>query len=265
MSNRVTTLAVVALVLLAGCAGGPLGGDSASPDDATNETDSPTTTTTADLEDVTQQSWVADDQSIAFERLVQRHSQVLGNASSYTFSRHVVSNTDSETRSRIAVDHERERANLSITSLRDDRAQYQKTFVANGTVYAMSESDPADVAGQDANMTGEKFDEFVAEQSSISALGGVPAAFQWEYVGVEDGAYVFEADDIGASERTSFDADNVTAASGRLVVSKRGVVDELSLSLTVEMSDGEQSASVTIETVGVDESEVAEPSWAESA
>lgn len=261
MSKRVTTLTVVALVLLAGCAGGPLGGDSATPDDATNETDSPTTT--VDLEDVTQQSWVAANQSIAFDRLTQRHSAVLANASSYTFSRVIVSNTDSETRSRIAVDHERERANLSITSRRNDQAQYQKTFMANGTVWATSEADPADVPSRDANMTGEKFDRFVAEQSRISSLGGTPAAFEWEYVGVEDGAYVFEADSVGASERTSFDADNVTAASGRLVVSERGVVRELSLSLTVETGDGEQSASVSIETVGVDETDVEKPSWAD--
>jgi hypothetical protein len=262
MSKRVTTLVVVALVLLAGCAGGPLGGDSASPDDATNETDATTTTTTADLEDVTQQSWVASNESIAFERLTERHSEALANASSYTFSRHTVSNLGSETRSRIAVNHDRERANLSITTLGDDRAQYQKTFVADGSVYATSEADPADVAGEDANMTGEKFDGFAAEQSRISSLGGTPAAYEWEYVGVEDGAYVFEADDVGPSERTSFNADNVTAASGRLVVSERGVVRELSLSLTVEMEDGTESASVAIETTGVDETDVETPSWA---
>lgn len=266
MSKRVTAVAVVALVLLAGCAGGPLGGDSAAPDDAANGTDGPTSTTTVSLDPVTEQSWVAANQSIAFDRLTQRHSQTLANASSYTFSRQTVSNLGSETRSRIAVNHDRERANFSITSLGDDRAQYQKTFVKNSVVYATSEADPgAGVSSQDANMTGAKFDQFVAEQSRISSLGGTPAAFEWEYVGVEDGAYVFEADSVGASERTSFNADNVTAASGQLVVSERGVVHELSLSLTVQMSDGTESASVSIETTDVDGTDVAEPAWTDEA
>lgn len=262
MSSRVTTIAVIVLVLLAGCAGGPLGSDPTTPDDAANESDAQTSTTTAELADVTQQAWVQANQTIAFERLMQRHSEELANASSYTFSRHLDSNTGSATTSRIAVNHERERANLTITAVEGDREQHQRTFVANGSVYATSESDPANVAGQDANMTGEKFDEFVAAQSHISPLGGTLAAFEWAYVDVEDGAYVFEADSVAASEQTSFDADNVTAASGRLVVDERGVVRELSLSLTVEMEDGEQSASVSVETVSVNETDVEEPSWA---
>lgn len=256
-------MAVVALVLLAGCSGGPFGGDSAAPDEVANPSDGPTSTTTADLDPVTEQSWAAANESIAYERLTQRHSEVLANASSYTFSRHLESNTGSETLSRIAVDHEGERANLTITSARGDREQYQRTYVEDGTVYATSEADPeGNVESSDANMTGERFDEFVDEQSSIGSLGGTPAAFEWEYAGIEDGAYVFEANDVGPSERTSFDAEDVTSASGTLVVDERGFVRELSLSLTVETEDGEQSAEVTIETSGVDETDVVTPSWA---
>lgn len=248
MTRRVVAVAVVAFVVLAGCTGGSTDGES------------------TDLPEVTEQSWVAANGSVDYEQLLKRHDNVMANASSYEFRQHHDSNTDSTTVTSIAVNRERERALLSISADVDGTERVQETFVMNDTVYSKSGSaDDPEYTSQEENVTGEDFDRFVGQQTQLPMTGDVLDAFEFEYVGVEDGAYVFEADSVRPSDETSFDAENATAASGRLVVAEAGYVRELTLSLTVDGADGEQSTDLTVETVGVNETTVSEPPWVEKA
>jgi hypothetical protein len=266
MSRRVAVVAVVALVALAGCSGGSLGGPTgasdATADGAATSTEAPKTT----LPDVTEQPWVYGNETVAYERLFDAHEAALANASSFVFSRHSESNTGATTQSRIAVRNDAQRANLSVTTSFSNTTRIQNTFVANGTVYAESgTADDRQYSRDDQNLTGEAFDEFVAEQSRIQVPPGVLQAFTFEYAGTAEGAYVFEADSVRPSDETSFDAENVTAASATLVVDGDGFVRELSISLTVDGPDGEASATATVRATGVNETTVVEPSWTDEA
>ena len=256
MRRVLAVVAVVALVALAGCSGGLSGDGSAGPDSGASAA--------AELPAVTEQTWTLANESVVFEALFQQHRSTLANASSYQFTRNLESETGSTTLSTIAVDHEEQRAMLSVeSSSRDsDTTQIQETYVADSVVYSKhgTDSDPS-YSRNDQNITGEQFAQFAAEQSRVSVSGGVPEALEFEYVGVEDGAYVFEADSISASERTSFDAANVTGVSSRLAVAPEGYVQEFSLTLVVDGPDGEQSADVLVETAGYNETTVTEPDW----
>jgi hypothetical protein len=64
---------------------------------------------------------------------------------------------------------------------------------------------------------------------------------------------------------TSFDAENVTDASGRLVVAEAGYVRKRSLSLTADVADGKQQGELPVTTTGVNETTVEEPEWTDEA
>lgn len=259
MSRRIVAVAVVALVVLAGCTGGSV--------DGTTTSHKSEETTTAALSAATDQPWVAANESITADALLETHNAVLANASSYEFSQRLDSSRSGTTETTIAVNRERERALLSISvpSEQDGMERIQETFVADGTLYSKSGT-PGDpnYGRQDENMTGTDFQRFVDQQSRLETTGGVLDAFEFEYVGVDDGAYVFEADSVRPSEETSFDAENVTAASGRLVVDEAGYIHEMTLSLTVDTAEGEQDAALNVTTTGVNETTVSEPSWTEN-
>ena len=258
MTRLVVAVAVVAFVVLAGCTGG-------STDVSTTGTNTTGATTTATLSDLTEQSWVASNESVVYERLFERHRRVLANASSYEFTRDFQAGTGHRTDG-IAVNRDAERALLSITGQYDDAKRVQEKFVANGTVYSKSgAAEDAKYTSEDAGLTGGEFNHFVREQTRIGTVRSAAETFEFEYVGVEDGAYVFEADSVQPSEEASYDAESVTAASGRLVVAESGYVRELSVSLTVDGADGERHAELTVTTTGVNETTVSEPPWVEKA
>jgi hypothetical protein len=254
MSKPLGALAVVALVLLAGCSGGVTGDGSSSGDADPTET----------IPDVSEQQWANAEQRVDFETLWSVHADALANESAYEFSSSQSSETGTSTESTVAVDRDAERMRFTTTSSQGEGEQTRATYVAGGEVYTHS-----DINGESRymvqNTTWEEVEQFVAEQSGIGNTGGVSAALEWEHVGVEDGQYRFEADSIVASNETSFDAENVVESSGTLVVDETGYVAEFSIALTIETENGEEAASVSYSTTGVGETTVEEPSWTDEA
>jgi hypothetical protein len=248
MSRPLGVLAVVALVVLAGCSGGGgLAGDGGA---GSGE----------NVPSVGEQQWADDEQRVDFETLRSVHADALSNESAYEFTSSQTSETGTSSESTIAVDLDADRVLLTTVASQGDGEQRRDTYVSGETVYSRSGSD-GEFTYNVQNASGEDRQQFVAEQSAVGPTGGVADALEFEYVGVEDGQYRFEADSIASSEETSFDADNVVEASGTLVVDESGYVAEFSISLTIETGEGEESASVSYETSGVGETTVEEPSW----
>jgi len=251
MSRPLGVLAVVALVVLAGCSGGGVTGDGGAEP-------------TENVPSVAEQQWADDEQRVDFEALRSVHVDALSNESAYEFTSSQTGETGTSSESTIAVDLDADRVLLTAVASQGDGEQRQDTYVSGETVYSRSGSD-GEFTYNVQNASGEDIERFVAEQSAIGPTGGVADALEFEYVGVEDGQYRFEADSIASSEETSFDAGDVVEASGTLVVDESGYVAEFSVSLTIETEDGEESASVSYETTGVGETTVEEPSWTDEA
>lgn len=251
MSNRLSAVVVVTLVLLAGCSGGLPGGDSGDGE-------------STDLPSVAEQSWVDDNESVDYERLQQSHANAVANASSFKYAQNSSTENGAESTSSILVDRDAETVLLKATSARDGTEQVQNTYVADGVAYSQSGTDGEYQYGSQ-NVTSEQFERLVDQQSQLRTTGGVFDALEFEYVGTEAGAYRFEADSIAASEETSFDADNATESSATLVVDEDGYVQTLSLTLTVEQGDSASTASLSFSTTGVNETTVEEPSWTDEA
>ncbi len=250
MKKPIAAVVFVALVALAGC----------------SAVTGPSETANADLPNVTEQSWADADGQVNYTQLFEQHRTALSNASSYTFNQRIASNTGSTTNTRIAVDHGAERANLTISTVQRGTEERQETFVANGSVYAKSVAgNETQYSSSDQNLTGAAFDRFSRDLTTIQVRGGVLPALDFEHTGIENGAYVFEADSISASEETSFDAENVTQATSRLAIAPSGYVSELTLTLVVEQTDGEQRAEATVRTEGVNSTTVTEPAWTDEA
>lgn len=250
MSNRVAALAVVALVLLAGCNGGLPGG---SADEEST-----------DLPPVAEQSWTDENESVDYERLQRSHANAITNASSFEYTQNSSTASGREETTRVLVDRDAETALFEAITSQDDSERVQNTYVADGTAYSRSGTD-SEYQYTSQNVTSEEFEQFVDQQSQLRTTGGVFDALEFEYVGAEDGAYRFEADSIASSDATSFDADNVTESSSTLVVDGDGYVRTLSLTLTIDQGDGEQTASLSFSTTGVNETSVEEPSWTDEA
>jgi len=252
MSNRILAVAVVALVALAGCTGGVPGDDGAPSD------------TTGDLPPVAEQTWVDDNESVAYEQLQESHANVIANASSFEYAQNTSGDGGAESTSRVLVDRDAETVLLQIATTRGGTEQTQNTYVADGVAYSQSGTDGEYRYGSQ-NVTSGEFEQLVDQQSRLRTTGGVFDALEFEYVGPEDGAYRFEADSIASSEDTSFDASDVTESSATLVVDDDGYVRTLSLTLTVDEGDGESTASLSLSTAGVNETTVEEPSWTDDA
>ncbi|MCG1003392.1 MULTISPECIES: hypothetical protein [Halobacterium] len=252
MSNRVAALAVVVLVLLAGCSGGLSGGDG-STDGASS-----------DLPPVAEQSWANDNETVDYERLQEQHANALSNATSYEYTQGSATEDGVESNTRLAVDREASTVLLETSTARDQSERVQHTYVADGVAYSQSGTD-GDYQYSSQNVTDEQFQRLVTQTSQLRTTGGVFDALNFEYAGTEDGAYRFEADDIASSEETSFNASNVVESSATLVVDEDGYVRTLSLTLTVDQGDGERTASLEFSTSGVNETSVEEPSWTDEA
>jgi|GEM_PF-4925061 len=255
MSKRLAAVALVAFVALAGCSGGfaPTPG---SGDDGT----APAPPALAD------QPWANADEQVNYTKLFAHHRNALANASSYTFVQRIQSGTSSGTNTRIAVNHAAERANLTVSAVRLGTEQRQETFVANGTVYGRSAAgNETQYGSADQNLTGAAFDRLAREQAAIRVGGGVFPALDFAYNGTENGTYVFEADSISTSEKTSFDAANVTDVSSRVAVAPEGYVSDLSLNLTVSTPNGERTVTALVRTENVNATTVSEPAWTDEA
>jgi len=263
MSNRLGALAVVALVLLAGCSGG-LTGDGGSPDDAAATTGQTDAATTEAVAEISAQPWATADEQVDFETLREVHADALANASTYAFETARSSEDGTSSESRIAVDRDADRVLFTATVTEGDSDQSQATYVSGDSLYSRTGAD-GEFTYDQQNATDGEVEGLVTEQSSLGPTGGVAEALEWEYVGAEDGQYRFEADSIAASEETSFDADNATESTGTLVVDETGYIAEFSMSLTIATAEGEESASLSYATSGVGDTTVEEPSWVEQA
>jgi hypothetical protein len=248
MDRPVLAVAVAFLAVVAGCGG-------ALPGSSDGDGDAPA---------LSAQSWT-DGESVAFEALFERHNAVVANATSIE-RRAVTASGDQETRVRVVGNRDTERAYLNISTASRGETQIQRTYVADGRLYAESgtASDP-----EYANQSFEQdFDQFLTQQTALTVHAAVVAQWDWEYDGFEDGAFVFEADTATASDdvpRGALDIANVTETSATLRVTERGLVRELVITATVDRTGATRTVRSVSEYVGLNETTVEEPGWLSEA
>lgn len=259
MRRQFTTLAVVALLVVAGCAAGGSGdGTTTAPEGSTTEA-TETTTQEPIYEPPLDASEMAD-----------AHRTVLEDAGSYT----VESNSTQETSQRNGTTETTTlvRGDLSSGAVYTRTAARQQTIegfgFGNGTAYQRYEtSDQLQYVNASGRMGN-------ASQYAGSTVESYVGLFNFSYAGTttENGetVHVYEAE--GASElNTSAPAfgtlneSNVDAVNATMHVRDDGLVTLAGYDLTATMQGVQQRVDVTQRFTGVGDTAVEEPAWLDEA
>lgn len=239
-TSRAAVVAVALLAALAGCGAAPLDGGSGAPD-------------------VAEQSW-SDGERVNVTDLFAAHHDWAANASSYQYEA-TASVREGGTRSvSIAVNRTTRRA-LRVTDPADGASGNRAAFFDRGTLHVRERD------GETKRYTeNTDFERFVDESARVGADPRIVAQWDFEYVGFQDGAFVFEADTVTADENVGgIDVASIVATNATLVVAPDGYVESFTLDATVE-TDGERvEHSLAVEYAAVGETTVETPAWVEEA
>jgi len=254
MTRRSAAIAVVALVLLAGCSG-VVPGSGSGPD----------VTRSDDMEPLAEQSW-ADGSGVAYDALIRQHTGTVANASSLDY-RFWVTDGENEHDIRIAADHEEKLANTSTVATANGTTSVRASYVDNATVYTRT--------GTPENLTYDKqkrptlssqFSRYIDQQTQFAVGATILAQWDFEHTASTDGAYRFEADSISSADgENGVDAANVSDTNATLVVDADGYISELSYSMTQQRDDGPVTIESTIRYDGLGETDVSKPAWTAEA
>lgn len=250
MSRTVPALAVALLVLAAGCVG-----TVQPPDKEYTEDEIVSLVTEMNTSDA--------------RELQRTHWQTLANASSY-HARSVGSENEVVRYQRSLVVDRTDRE--YVEHWEDGERRYGDVYI-NGSGHYRRYVAPGNETYQYDVRTAPH--ETFQEESVFASAVPLPdetvlERFDFEYVGRESGAYVFEADSLVPLSDVEYpqfywDASDVTNASARLVVDQRGFVRSYESTLTFERDGVESTTRNSVTVTAYGEASTERPGWVDNA
>ena len=248
MRRQLAALFVVALVAVAGCAGG-----SAPGADGDASSDDPVYETPLDA------GAVAD-----------AHVDALGDAGSYTI--------ESDAASTVASQNQTTETTGEVRGDMATGAVFTRTETSQRTIELYAGSDGAtyrrSVAGDQTryrNVSGQAVNASEYARSTVSSFVNL---FEFSYAGTEDAdggtVHVYEADGAAAMNTSSpgfaqLNESNVDAASATLHVRDDGVVTMAGYDITITFQGQTQSIDTAQRFTAIGETDVTEPDWLSEA
>ena len=252
MRHKFATVAVVALLVLAGCSAGGGGGDGTTTQTASNGT------TQGDVSDPVYETPL-DGQTVA-----ENHRSVIADANTFT----LVSTSNQSRGNQSASSESTLKANYesgAYSSVQQARGRTIEKYVfANGTAYQRFELSTGD--------TRYTVPQRTANASTI-ATGQVATfvdAFQYELVGTQtiDGTetYVYEASGVSdlntsAPAFSNLDTENVSNVGAHVYITDEGLVKQFGYELGLTTNGQEASVNVTQRFTNLGETTVEPPAW----
>lgn len=256
MRHKLATVAVVALLVFAGCSAGGGGGDA-----TTTQTGPNGTTTQGDAGDVSDPVYETplDGQTVA-----ENHKSVIADANTFT----LVSTSNQSQGNQTASSESTLKAvydSGEYSSVQQSRGRTVEQYVfGNGTAYQRFELSTGDVRYSVPQRT--------ANASTLAGgqIGTFVDAFEYEFVGTEtvDGAetQVYEASGVSdlntsAPAFSQLDTENVSSVGAHLYITEDGLVKQFGYDLDLTTRGQEASVSVTQRFTNLGETTVEPPAW----
>lgn len=250
MRRQFATVAVVALLLVAGCSAGDPGGGSPSASADTLNSDGP-----------------MYEEPLVGSSVAANHEAVIDDGGSFTLVSNTEQSRDEQSQtvnSTVAVNYD----SGALHSTQEAGSQTISTYVlANGSAYQRFESQ----RGTEFRQPPQPANASVFASGRIATL---VTGFTYSHVGTEtvDGTEteVYEAsgaEDLNESARAfqSLDAENVTALESRVYVTEDGLVKRFEYEIRLNVDDTETGVDVTQTYSRLGETTVEEPSWLDDA
>ncbi|WP_232702453.1 DUF7537 family lipoprotein [Halobacterium wangiae] len=252
MRRTIATVAVVALVVLAGCSAGGGGGD------GTTTQAAPNGTTASDAGDAIYETPL-DGATVA-----ENHESVVADATTFTLvstSNQSQGNQSVSSESTLRADFD----SGAYSSVQQSRGRTVEQFVfGNGSGYQRFEFSTGDVRYTVPQQTAN---------ASVIAGGQIASfvdAFEYEYVGTEtvDGTdtHVYEASGVSdlnesAPGFSGLDTENVSNLGATLYITEDGLVKQFGYELGLETEGQSASIAVTQQYTDLGETTVEPPAW----
>jgi hypothetical protein len=254
--RKIATVAVVALLVFAGCSAGGGGGAT------TTQTEANGTTTQGDASDVSDPVYEAplDGATVA-----ENHKAVAADANTFTLvstSNQTQGNQSASSESTLKAVYD----TGEYRSVQQARGRTVEQYVfANGSAYQRFELSTGDVRYSVPQRT--------ANASTIAGgqIGSFVDAFEYELVGTEtiDGTetQVYEAsgvEDLNTSAPgfSNLDTENITSVGAHLYITEDGLVKQFGYDLSLTTPNGQDaSVSVTQRFTNLGETTVEPPAW----
>lgn len=214
-------------------------------------------------------SLVTDMNTTDAQELQRTHWETLANASSY-HARYASREGGSDRYQRTLVVDRTDRE--YVEHWEDGDARYGDIFVDESGHYRRYVTPGNDTYQYTVRRASH---ETFVEESVFASKVPLPddtvlERYDFEYVGSQEGAFVFEADSLVPRSEVSYpqfywDMEDVTNASARLVVDQRGYVRSFTSTLTFERGGSESTREVTVTVTRFGEASTERPGWVDNA
>lgn len=252
MRRKFATIAVVALVVLAGCSAGGGGGD------GTTTQAAPNGTTASDAGDAIYQM------PLNGTTVAENHEAVVAEAGTFTLvstSNQSQGNQSVSSESTLRADYD----SGAYSSTQKTRGRTVEQFVfANGSAYQRFELSSGDVRYMVPQQTAN------ASQIAGGQIASFVDAFDYEYVGTESvegtQAHVYEAsgvEDLNTSAQgfSGLDTENVSDVGSTLYITEDGLVTQFGYHLSLDTGDQQASIAITQQYTNLGDTTVEPPAW----
>ncbi|WP_336037764.1 DUF7537 family lipoprotein [Halobacterium yunchengense] len=269
MRKQIAAVAVVALLLVAGCSTGGDGSATTTAPEATTAAPGDATTTASGGD-----GGDGGDGSAVYETpldaatVADNHEAVLREAGTFTLES-TSNQTQGEQSFGVTSSVAADLSSGAYLSTQDAQGRTVETYgYGNGTAYqrlTLSENETQYAVPQQTTNT---------SQLASGQIQQFVNGFSFEHVGAEtvDGEEtdVYEADGFGDLNRSApgfedFSEENVSSVTARLYITEDGLVKQFSYELTAQTETGEATIRLDQRYVDVGSTDVAEPDWLDEA